>query len=83
MLVDSHNHFAWIKRKFLGCCLYDPGICLMRHDPVYIFRGEVGGCQNLMKNTGKIGYGVTKNFPSLHPQFADSARGGRAAINIQ
>ena len=82
MLVNGKDNFIRVKRQFLGRRLNNPGISLMRNDPVNVGWRQVCRGKHLVQYIGEIGHGMAEHLATLHPQLADGARGGWTAIDI-
>jgi hypothetical protein len=61
----------------------DAGIGLMRHQPVDLVSLHPDILEHLAQHRGQVGDGMAKHLAALHAQLAHSARGARAAIDIE
>ena len=82
MLVDRQNNFVGVEPKFLGRSFNNPGICLMRDDPIDICSSEFCFLKNFMKYARQVGDRVAKHFAALHAQLANRSRRGWTAVDI-
>ena len=82
MLVDRQNNFVGVEPKFLGRRFDNPGICLMRDDPIDIGRREFCFLKNFLQYAGQVRDRVAKHFAALHAQLANRSRRRWTTVDI-
>ena len=75
--------FSGGSPSFLRGRIEDPGVGLVRNDPVDIRGIEADLGKHFAEDLGEIDDGVAENFAALHSQLADGAGGRRAAVDEQ
>ena len=83
MAIDRQHHPLGRQTQFLGRCIDDSLIRLMRHDPIDITGHKALIGEHITQNISQIGDRVTKDLTALHPDVADRLGARWAAIDIE